>query len=173
MTGMTFTVRAERQEDYDAVRQVNERAFGQSEEAALVDALRKSHQPHISLVAEASGRIVGHIFFSTVQIESETFTTAALGLAPMAVLPEFQNQGIGSALVRGGLEECRKIGHEVVVVLGHPEYYPRFGFVPASQKGLSCEYSVPDEVFMALELREGALAGRKGLVKYGPEFGNV
>jgi putative acetyltransferase len=170
---MTFNIRDEIPEDYRAVHQVNEQAFGRPEEADLVDALRKSHQPHISLVAEVEGRIVGHIFFSTVQIESEASATAALGLAPMAVLPKFQNQGIGSALVRRGLEECRSIGHEVVVVLGHPEYYPRFGFVPAKQKGLSCEYSVPDEVFMALELREGALSGRKGLVKYGPEFGSV
>jgi putative acetyltransferase len=173
MTSMTFNVRAERPEDYHAVYQVNEQAFGRPEEADLVDALRKSNQPRISLVAEEGGRIVGHIFFSTVQIESETSATAALGLAPMAVLPEFQNQGIGSALVRRGLEECRNMGQEVVVVLGHTEYYPRFGFVPASQKGLSCEYPVPDEVFMVLELREGALSGREGLVKYGPEFGNV
>lgn len=170
---MAFNIRAERPEDYDAVHQVNEQAFGQPNEANLVDALRNSHQPQISLVAEVEGRIVGHIFFSTVRIESETSKTAALGLAPMAVLPEFQNQGVGSALVRRGLEECRSLGQEIVVVLGHPEYYPRFGFVPARGKGLSCEYPVPDEVFMALELREGALSGRKGLVKYGPEFGNV
>jgi putative acetyltransferase len=170
---MTFNIRAERPEDYDAVHQVNEQAFGQPNEADLVDALRKSARPSISLVADVEGRIVGHIFFSTVRIESEASTTAALGLAPMAVLPEFQNQGVGSALVRRGLEECRSLGQEIVVVLGHPEYYPRFGFVPAREKGLSCEYPVPDEVFMALELREGALSGRKGLVKYGPEFSNV
>jgi len=168
-----MNVRAESTDDYAAVRQVNEQAFGRVEEAALVDALRGRAGPNISLVAEMHGRIVGHIFFSSVRVESEAGEFAALGLAPMAVLPEFQNRGIGSELVRRGLEESRRLGHEIVVVLGHPEYYPRFGFVPARGKGLSCEYPVPDEVFMALELSEGALAGRRGLVKYGPEFGGV
>lgn len=91
----------------------------------------------------------------------------------MAVLPECQRQGIGSLLVREGLRECQRIGHEIVVVLGHPEYYPRFGFVPASSKGLRSEYDVPDEVFMVAELTPGALKGRTGLVKYHPEFNAV
>lgn len=168
-----MNIRAESADDYAAVRRVNEQAFGRPDEAALVDALRKRVEPHISLVAVVEEQVVGHIFFSPVVIESEAQAFTAMGLAPMAVLPEFQNQGIGSALVRSGLEECRRVGHEVVVVLGHPEYYPRFGFVPAKQKGLSCEYPVPDEVFMALELTEGALAGRRGMVKYSPEFGSV
>lgn len=168
-----MNIRAERPEDYSAVRRVNERAFGREGEAELVDALRKSSEPYISLVAEMGQRLVGHIFFSPIQIESEESAPAALGLGPMAVLPEFQNQGIGSELVRRGLAECRRMGQEVVVVLGHPEYYPRFGFLPASRKGLSCEYTVPDEAFMALELREGALSGRKALVRYSPEFGRV
>jgi putative acetyltransferase len=166
-------IRAETQADHHAVRQVNERAFGQASEADLVDALRKNAEPQISMVAELDGQVVGHIFFSPVLIESETSSSTALGLAPMAVLPEFQKQAIGSALVRRGLEECRSVGHEVVVVLGHPEYYPRFGFMPAKEKGLSCEYPVPDEVFMVVELSEGALAGRKGVVKYRPEFSSV
>lgn len=152
---------------------MNERAFGRPEEADLVDALRKRVEPHISLAAIVDERIVGHIFFSVVHVESEAHAFTALGLAPMAVLPEFQNQGVGSELVRRGLEECRRLGHEVVVVLGHPEYYPRFGFVPARRKGLSCEYPVPEEVFMVLELSEGALSGRGGVVKYSPEFGSV
>ena len=168
-----MNIRAETPEDYSAVRQVNEEAFGSPGEAELVDALRKNTQPYISLVAEVGSRIVGHIFFSPVRIESEVHAPAALGLGPMAVLPEYQNQGVGSGLVRRGLEECRKLGHEVVVVLGHPEYYPRFGFVPASRKGLSCEYPVPDEAFMVLELRAGALSGHKGLVRYSPEFSQV
>jgi putative acetyltransferase len=166
-------VRTETEADYVAVRRVNERAFGRPDEAALVDALRKTARPQVSLVAELGGQIVGHIFFSPVTIESEASAFTALGLAPMAVLPEFQNQGIGSLLVRRGLEECQSINHDVVVVVGHPNYYPRFGFVPARQKGLSCEYDVPDEVFMVAELKAGALAGRKGLVKYSPEFGSV
>ncbi|HVG33609.1 MAG TPA: N-acetyltransferase [Pyrinomonadaceae bacterium] len=165
--------RAETEADHQAVRQVNERAFGRAGEADLVDALRRKAQPQISLVAEVDGRVVGHIFFSPVLIESEASKFTALGLAPMAVLPEFQNQSIGSELVRRGLEACRSIGHDVVVVLGHPSYYPRFGFVTAKQKGLTCEYNVPDEAFMVAELKEGALAGRRGVVKYRPEFNDV
>ena len=168
-----LVIRAETEADQAAVHQVNERAFSRAGEADLVEALRKNAQPQVSLVAELDGQVVGHIFFSPVSIESEASSFTALGLAPMAVLPEFQNRAIGSELVRRGLEACRKIGHDVVVVLGHPEYYPRFGFVPASQKGLSCEYTVPDEVFMVIELREGALAGRKGVVRYRPEFSGV
>ncbi|MCA1556939.1 MAG: N-acetyltransferase [Acidobacteria bacterium] len=166
-------IRTETDADHVAVHKVNERAFNQANEAALVDALRKNARPIISLVAELNGQVVGHIFFSPVLIESEDSNYTALGLAPMAVLPEHQNQGIGSELVRRGLKACKSIGYDVVVVLGHPEYYPRFGFVPAKEKGLSCEYSVADEVFMVTELKEGALAGRKGMVKYRPEFNDV
>jgi putative acetyltransferase len=166
-------LRPETTEDYEAVHRVNELAFGQPNEADLVDALRPNAQPYISLVAVLDDQIVGHIFFSPVSIESESSTSTAMGLAPMAVLPEFQRQGIGSQLVWEGLKECRRIGHEVVVVVGHPEYYPRFGFAPARPKGLRCEYDVPDDVFMVAELTPEALAGRQGLVKYRPEFNQV
>lgn len=168
-----FIIRAETEADHSAVHEVNERAFGRAGEADLVDALRRNARPQISLVAELDGRIVGHIFFSPVSIESEGSNSYALGLAPMAVLPEFQNRSIGSQLVRRGLEESLSMGHEVVVVLGHPGYDPRFGFVTAKQKGLLCEYDVPEEAFMVVELREGALAGRRGLVRYRPEFSDV
>lgn len=156
---------------------INERAFDRKGEADLVDGLRMNARPYISLVAEIDEQVVGHIFFSPVQIESEVESEAtsftALGLAPMAVLPEFQQQAIGSELVRRGLEACRRLGHEVVVVLGHPNYYPRFGFVPAATEGLTSEYPVPDEVFMVVELIPNALGGRCGLVKYHPEFGKL
>lgn len=168
-----ITVRAETTEDAPAVRRVNGLAFGRPEEAALVDALRAAPAPHLSLVAVEDGRVVGHIFFSPVSIESEDSTFEALGLAPMAVLPEYQRRGVGSRLVREGLRECRRGGWKVVVVLGHPEYYPRFGFVPAVGRGLRSEYRVPDEAFMVAELEPGALGGRRGLVKYRPEFGAV
>lgn len=135
--------------------------------------MREKARAYISLVAIDEDRVVGHIFFSPVTIESATDSFTAMGLAPMAVLPECQRQGIGSLLVREGLRECQRIGHEIVVVLGHPEYYPRFGFVPASSKGLRSEYDVPDEVFMVAELTPGALKGRTGLVKYHPEFNAV
>ena len=166
-------IRAEKTEDRDAIHRVVELAFGQRGEADLVDALRENASPCISLVATLDELVVGHIFFSPVTIEAEKDTFAAMGLAPMAVLPEYQNQGIGSQLVREGLKECERLGHDIVVVLGHPKFYPQFGFAPASLKGLRSEYDVPDEVFMVLELSEGALAGRVGLVKYHPEFGKV
>ena len=117
--------------------------------------------------------MVGHIFFSPVSIESAASSFTAIGLAPLAVLPEFQRQGIGSLLVQHGLKECLRLGFPVVVVLGHPRYYPRFGFSPAKSKGLDCEYPVPDEVFMVAELSPGALRGRTGLVKYRPEFADA
>jgi putative acetyltransferase len=165
-------IRDETPEDYAAVYRVNALAFGREGEAVLVERLRAAHA-HISLVAVEGERVVGHIFFSPVSVESEGAAFEAVGLAPMAVLPEFQNQGVGSRLVRRGLEECERRGHEVVFVLGHPDYYPRFGFAPARAKGLSCEYPVPDEVFMVAELRPGALGGRTGLVRYRPEFAEV
>jgi len=168
-----IVVRTEKTEDHKSVRRVNELAFEQPNEADLVDALRANARPYISLVAVIDEQVVGHIFFSPVSVESDTSAFTAMGLAPMAVLPEYQNQGIGSQLVREGLKECERLGQYIVVVLGHPNYYPRFGFGPASLKGLRSEYDVPDEVFMVLELREGALGGRRGLVKYHPEFGKV
>jgi putative acetyltransferase len=168
-----FVVRPERPEDRAAVWQVNALAFGRPNEAALVDALRQRTRPYLSLVAVEDGHIVGHIFFSPVIIVSETGIIPVFGLAPMAVLPECQRRGIGSQLVRQGLQECARIGQTVVVVLGHPAFYPRFGFLPASRKGLYCEYAVPDEAFMVAELLPGVLQGRTGVVKYLPEFAEV
>jgi putative acetyltransferase len=168
-----IVVRTENLEDRKSVRRVNELAFEQPNEADLVDALRANARPYVSLVAVIDEQVVGHIFFSPVSIESENSAFTAMGLAPMAVLPEYQNQGIGSQLVREGLRECERLGEDIVVVLGHPNYYPRFGFGPASLKGLRSEYDVPDEVFMVAELTEGALVGRTGLVKYDPEFRKV
>ena len=167
------TIRGEQTKDRDAIYRVNELAFRQPNEADLVNALRANASPYISLVAVDDEQVVGHICFSPVTIESEEGVFTAIGLAPMAVLPEHQNRGIGTQLVREGLKECPRVGHELVVVLGHSKFYPRFGFAPASSKGLRSEYDVPDDVFMAMELREGALAGRSGLVKYHPEFAKV
>ena len=168
-----MVVRTERTQDHESVRRINELAFEQPNEADLVDALRANARPYISLVAVVDEQVVGHIFFSPVFVESENSVFTAMGLAPMAVLPECQNQGIGSRLVREGLKECQRLGHSIVVVLGHANYYPRFGFTPASLKGLRSEYDVPDEVFMVTELVPGALEGRRGLVKYHAEFGKV
>ncbi|MFC2071801.1 GNAT family N-acetyltransferase [Chloroflexota bacterium] len=166
-------IRPETPENEAAIRHVNEEAFGDTEEAGLVEKLRSHQAIILSLVAIDGDRVVGHILFSPVIVESESQSFYAVGLGPMAVLPLHQKRGVGSELVRTGLEECRRLGHEVVVVLGHPDYYPRFGFVPASTYGIRCEYDVPNEVFMVLELREGSLMGHSGTVKYRPEFNEV
>ena len=163
-------IRPETTEDVDSIRHVNEQAFGQKEEADIVDKLRNRGMVTLSLVAVQGDRIVGHILFSPVMIEAESSSFEAIALAPMAVLPAYQRKGIGSQLVRDGLAECRRLGHEIVVVLGHPDYYPRFGFVLAKPRGIDCEFEVPEEAWMILELREGALAGRRGIVKFQSEF---
>jgi putative acetyltransferase len=162
-------IRPEEPRDADAVRLVNQRAFGRPEEAALVDAVRDSPGA-ISLVATAGGSVVGHILFTRVRIGDGEPTTSAVGLAPMAILPEYQRQGIGSQLVRAGLDACRAHGHGLVVVVGYPAFYPRFGFAPASTAGLEYEHPVPADAFMVAELRPGALAHAHGVVRYRPEF---
>ncbi len=166
-------IRPETPENKAMIRHVNEEAFGDTGEAGLVEKLRSRQAIILSLVAIDGDRVIGHILFSPVTVESESQSFSAVGLGPMAVLPLHQKKGVGSELVRAGLEECRRLGHEIVVVLGHPDYYPRFGFVPASTYGIRCEYDVPNEVFMVLELREGALSGRSGTVKYQPEFNEL
>jgi putative acetyltransferase len=171
-------VRAERLEDVIAIRHVNIAAFGRENEAELVDRLRGIPDT-FSFVAVAFDsrserlrqRVVGHIFFSAIEIDGECpRDLRILGLAPVAVLPERQRQGIGSLLIRYGLQECARLGFPAVVVLGSPTYYSRFGFIPAKEKGLGCEYAVPDEAFMVLELVSSALVGCVGTVKYRSEF---
>jgi putative acetyltransferase len=166
-------VRRERPEDIAVIHQVNEQAFGRPHEANLVDALRAAGKAVLSLVAVRDDRIVGHILFSPVTIDIGDRILPALGLAPMAVIPERQRCGIGSRLVTAGLAECRNTAYNCVVVLGHPTYYPRFGFIPASRYGLKSEYEVPDEAFMVLAWGEGVLDVQGGLVRYQPEFRSV
>jgi putative acetyltransferase len=166
---MTIAVRSERDGDADQIRLVHERAFGGPAEADIVDALRGSVGA-LSLVAVVDDRIAGHVLFTPVHIDGVSPHGAALGLAPLAVLPERQRLGVGSALVRAGLDACRSHGCGIVVVLGHSEYYPRFGFVPASTAGLACEFPVPEEAFMVLELKPGTVAATRGTVRYHPRF---
>ena len=166
---MNATVRAETPEDLEAIREVHRRAFGQEDEARLVDALRDGGYARLSLVAEEGGRVVGHVLFSDLPIVTQAGTLHGLALAPVAVLPARQRQGIGSRLVREGLRACAKAGHRVVVVLGHADYYPRFGFSARLAGRLKAPFSGP--AFMALELVPGALAGVTGEVRYPPPFG--
>jgi putative acetyltransferase len=165
-------IRAEKENDLAAVHSVNVAAFETPSEANLVDALREQALPVVSLVAEENGGVVGHIMFSPVVLCGHP-DAKVMGLAPMAVAPEHQRKGIGSKLVRAGLEQCRQLGFVAVVVLGHPEYYPRFGFSPASRFGIESEYDVPKEVFMAMELQAEALREKTGLVKYHAAFRSV
>lgn len=170
MGQLMLTIRQETPEDMPAIRYVNEQAFGGTVEADIVEKLRHRGALTLSLVAMQNNEIIGHIAFSPVKVESERSSFEAIALAPMAILPAYQHRGIGSQLVRAGLEECHRLGYKAVIVLGHPDYYPRFGFVPASTFNLRCEYPVPEEAFMALELSTGALANVSGIVKYQPEF---
>ena len=164
-------IRMEAPADQDAVREINEQAFGSPVEARIVDALRGS-AGSISLVATNGDRVVGHILFTPVRIEPPARVRIA-GLAPMAVRPGSQRGGIGSRLVRAGLDECRRHGYSAIVVLGHPEYYPRFSFEPAHTRDLKCEFRCAPEAFMVLELEVGALAGHRGLIRYRPEFNDA
>ena len=166
-------IRPEQPKDFAAVRDLNLAAFPNPAEANLVDELRANSKAALSLVAVQDNRIVGHILFSPVTVESNDGEHPVLGLAPMAVLPELQRQGVGSLLVTAGLAHCKRTGVGSVIVLGHSDYYPRFGFEKASHFGVRCEYDVPDEYFMLVELIEGAGDRISGMVRYQPEFANV
>ncbi len=161
-------IRAENPDDVFAVRHVNEAAFGQADEADLVDRLRKSAMSYIALVAVDGGTVIGHIAFSPITMDPPQANLSALGLAPMSVLPDRQRNGVGSALVREGLAACREAGADAVFVLGHPEYYPKFGFEPAAARGIGNEYGAPPEAFMVLELTPGALECVTGTALYDP-----
>ena len=165
-------IRAEQENDRDAVYAVNASAFESPSEANLVTLLRQQAHPVISFVAEDSGEIVGHIMFSPVSLLGHP-NVKLVGLAPLAVVPEQQRKGIGSALVRAGLDECRELGFVAVVVLGHPEFYHRLGFSPSTRFDIDSDYEVPEEAFMAMELQPGALGGRSGRIRYHAAFGNL
>ncbi len=170
---MEVVIREEREGDREAVYAVEAAAFARTDEAELVEKLKQADIALISLVAEAEGQIVGHIVFSPVTVVEENGRSPAIALGPLAVLPEFQNQGVGSHLTRAGLAACREAGQVVVFVLGHADYYPRFGFEVTRPYHIACEFDVPDEVFMVAELYLGALADVAGIVHYHQVFKGV
>ena len=162
-------IREELPADVTAIRQVNNRAFEQDQEGNIVDALRSNGAALLSLVATLNGQVVGHIMYSPLSVGP--LSGAALG--PMAVLPEHQRQGIGSQLIEAGSRKLKEAGCPFIVVVGHADYYPRFGFKPASHHGLKCEWDVPDNVFMVLVLNPATMQGVSGLAKYRHEFSRV
>ena len=166
MESAPIVVRHEQPEDIAAIRDVNRRAFGQDAEGAIVDALRANGASVLSLVATIDEAVVGHIMFSPASIGP----VAGAALGPMAVVPDQQRRGIGSRLVTAGLRHLGASGTPYVIVVGHPEYYPRFGFTPARARGITSEWEVPDEAFMVAVLDPAGMQGVSGLAKYRPEF---
>lgn len=164
----SFFIRSERCEDIDAIFEVNSQAFAQDGEARLVNALRNDgdYLQELSLVAVSGDRIIGHILFPPITIVSDTAETPALALALLSVHQDFQCLGIGTALIEEGLKECQRLGHRIVIVVGHPSYYPKFGFTVARDFGINAPFPCPDEAFMALPLFSGALDGISGMVRY-------
>ena len=167
-----MNIRSETEKDKTAIQEINKSAFETCAEATLVDTLREKCHPIISLVAEKDRKVVGHILFSPVTLSGFS-ELKIMGLGPMAVLPKYQQKSVGAALVQAGLYECKKLGFGAIVVLGHTKYYSKFGFIPASQLGISCEYDVPEEAFMVLELEPSYLTGTKGKIKYHFAFSEV
>ena len=166
-----FTVREERDVDAAAIRGVHEAAFDGPTEAGLVDALRDHCADRVSFIAERDGAIVGHVLLTPIVLTLDAGgTVQGMGLAPIGVLPEHQRQGVGSALTREALSCLRARACPFVIVLGHPSYYPRFGFEPAASHGIRSEWDVPPEAFMVLLLDHAPTADLAGVARYRPEF---
>lgn len=166
-----IVIRREETADEARVRFVNEQAFGRSEEADLVDRLRRSCDNALSLVAADGQIVVGHILFTPVTIADNGAALEGMGLAPMSVLPDFQRHGIGTRLVQAGIDILKDHGYPFIIVLGHPDFYPRFGFRPASAYGITPQWEgVPDEAFMLLALDDSLLERVSGVAWYHDEF---
>ncbi|MCC3860402.1 GNAT family N-acetyltransferase [Pseudemcibacter aquimaris] len=166
-------IRKEEIQDHVLVEDILKMAFESDGEARLVKALRDQASPIISLVAENDEcAIVGQIMFTPVTIDG-CEDVKIMGLAPVSVTPEEQGKGYGGALIKAGLHECRKLGMDGVVLLGHPDYYPKFGFKTSTEYDLACEYDVPAEAFMAMELSAGAFDKVSGTVKYHKVFSEL
>jgi len=171
----SYFIRQELPKDAPAIFEVHLQAFGQDRESRLVNSLRDDGNinPDLSLVAVHHGRIIGHILFCPISIVCGTVETPALALAPLGVHQDYQCMGIGKALIEAGLSECRRLGNSIVIVVGHPGYYPRFGFTAAKNARITAPFPCADEVFMALPLKDGALDGIGGMVRYPAAFDAV
>lgn len=174
---MDLLIRKETPEDYSDVKVLIEKAFrglsfSNGSEGRMVERIRKTAYfiPELSLIAIHNNQIVGHILFSPIHIKGEKASFPSLALSPLSVLPEYQKMGIGKALIEEGLIKAKKLNFESVIVMGHSEYYPRFGFHKASDFGILCPLDVPDEYFMALELKPDSLQKVSGMVSYPEEF---
>jgi len=167
-----MNIRTEKPSDFDKIWSINAEAFETEDEANLVNALRDSGVSYISLVAEENDELVGHVLFTIVELTGDDAGLKLMGLAPMSVVPKQQNKGIGSLLVKAGIKQCVSKDFDAVVVRGHPEYYPKFGFVPSVKYAISSEYEVPDDTFMVLELKKDSLRGKQGVIKYHEAFGS-
>jgi putative acetyltransferase len=167
---LAYLIRHERDDDIPGIRTVVHDAFEKSGEADLVDALRAANALTVSAVAVSAEKIIAHVGFSPITIGGKH---EALALAPVSVAPAFQGRGVGKSMVHWALDECQRDGHEIVVVLGSPKYYGRFGFVPASSFGIECPFPVPSDHFMVLELTPDAARDCSGMVQYRPEFSHV
>jgi putative acetyltransferase len=167
-----LTIRTETLEDYAAITKINDLAFGRLEEGKLVEVLRQleGFDPKLSLVAERDDEIIGHILLNPVTIQGDTGVYPCLSLGPIAVLPEYQKQGVGGRLIEAGHRAALELGYDSVVLLGHPSYYPRFGYRMAKIWGLTNPWGINDEPFMAIELVEGSLEGKAGMVIYPDAF---
>ena len=171
---MLVEIRPTAAEELPAVRRLLDEAFGQPDEGELVARLWASEAfiPELSLLGLTEhGEAVAYILFTTIQIKTAATGHPSLALAPMAVWPDFQRKGVGDQLIRAALERAKELGYSSVMVLGHAEYYPKFGFTKASNWDIQCPLAVPDESFMALELQAGALEGMAGRVEYSQPFG--
>jgi len=172
---MDISVRMEEESDLSEVERLLNKSFGQETEGILVNRLRRNPDflPGLSLVAVYNNTIAGYILFFPIIIESGQYSYKSLVLAPMAVLPDYQRRGIGRQLIQENLIIAKDKGFNSVIVVGHPEYYPKFGFRPASLWKIRPPFDLPDNVFMALELEEGALKNVTGIVQYPVEFNDV
>ena len=172
---MKITIRPETEEDYEEITRIHDLAFNRINEGVLVERLRKTScfVSELSLVAEYKDRVIGHILFYPIKINAGTRKCDSLALAPMAVHPAYQRRGIGSKLVEEGLTTAKELGFKSVIVLGHSEYYPRFGFEVASNWGIHAPFDVPDDVFFAMELKRNGLKDCRGTVEYPEEFNDL